>query len=127
MALTRAGRLAIVIVLLLSTVGAMTLSVKPETQHSVDEVMAEPDSFADGRIHLRGVIANGSHDSDESTFLLIGSGASLRVSLGSIAVPEGFEEGRTVAVKGDLVTDGQGWILKAHEVKTGCPSKYEAE
>jgi cytochrome c-type biogenesis protein CcmE len=42
-------------------------------------------------------------------------------------VPDGFEEGRTIAVKGHLTQDAGEWILSANEIQTGCPSKYEAE
>ena len=125
MALTRAGRLGVVAVLLAVTVLAMTLSVQPETQHTVDEVMNEPGKYSEGRIHLRGAVANGTIG-DDSTFVLEGTGLSLRVATSSIAIPEGFEEGKTVAVKGSLVKDSEGWILRADEIKTGCPSKYES-
>ena len=44
-----------------------------------------------------------------------------------IAVPDGFEEGRMIAVKGNLIQDGEMWIIDAKEIQTGCPSKYETE
>jgi cytochrome c-type biogenesis protein CcmE len=87
--------------------------------------MDEPEKYSEGRIHLRGAVGNGSIG-DDSTFVLEGTGLNLRVSTSSIPIPEGFEEGKTVAVKGSLVKDAEGWILRADEIKTGCPSKYES-
>ena len=42
------------------------------------------------------------------------------------AVPDGFSEGKTIAVKGTLSSSSGDWILYAKEIQTGCPSKYES-
>ena len=104
-------------------VGLMFLSIEPQTQYSIDEVMSAPDSH-EGDIHLRGQVAIGSVDTSSTSFELIGQTHSLQVDYSGVIVPDGFEEGHTIAVKGNLVSNSNGWLLEAHEIQTGCPSKY---
>ena len=101
----------------------MFLGIEPQTQYSIDEVMTSPDSH-EGDIHLRGQVAIGSVDTSSTSFELIGQTHSLQVDYSGVIVPDGFEEGHTIAVKGNLVSHSDGWLLKAHEIQTGCPSKY---
>jgi len=105
---------------------AMALTVEPDTQRTVDDVMTNPSSHEGDRIHLRGVVGNGTHDVSNRTFTLEGLDDELAVFIGTTAVPEGFEEGRTIAIHGTLILSGGEWTLRADEIKTGCPSKYEA-
>ena len=42
------------------------------------------------------------------------------------SIPDGFDEGRTIAVRGDLVTQNGIWLIDSFEIQTGCPSKYES-
>ena len=104
-------------------VAMMFLSMEPQAQYSIDEVMTSPDSH-EGDIHLRGQVAIGSVDTSSTSFELIGQTQSLQVDYSGVIVPDGFEEGHTIAVKGNLVSHSDGWLLKAHEIQTGCPSKY---
>lgn len=101
----------------------MFLSIEPQTQYSIDEVMDSPDSH-EGDIHLRGQVAIGSVNTSSTSFELIGQTHSIHVDYSGVIVPDGFEEGHTIAVKGYLVSQSEGWLLKAHEIQTGCPSKY---
>ncbi|MCH2268161.1 cytochrome c maturation protein CcmE [Candidatus Thalassarchaeum betae] len=123
MAGTRASRLIVVGLALVGLVALMFLSVKPETQYSVDEVMASPQSH-EGDVHLRGQVVAGSLDSASSSFDLAGTSHTLHIDFSGVAIPDGFEEGHTIAVKGNLMDSSEGWLLKAHEIQTGCPSKY---
>jgi len=121
----RLTRLALVAVVMLGLVGLMFMTVDPEIQYTVDEVMESPEDHDSSEIHLRGIVRFGSVDNQSSTFTLEGLTSELSVSFVSIAVPDGFEEGRTIAVKGELSQDGGNWHLSANEIQTGCPSKYE--
>jgi len=123
----RLTRLALVAVVMLGLVGLMFMTVDPEIQYTVDEVMESPEDHDSSEIHLRGIVRFGSVDNQSSTFTLEGLTSELSVSFVSIAVPDGFEEGRTIAVKGELSQDGGNWHLSANEIQTGCPSKYETE
>ena len=123
----RLTRLALVAVVMLGLVGLMFMTVDPEIQYTVDEVMESPEDHDSSEIHLRGIVRLGSVDNQSSTFTLEGLTSELSVSFVSIAVPDGFEEGRTIAVKGELSQDDGNWHLSANEIQTGCPSKYETE
>ena len=123
MALTRTNRLLAVGGSILVLVVMMLATVDPQTQYFVDEVMDNPDDF-EGQVHIRGEIANGSIDSKNYTFILMGIEHELFVDFSGTAVPDGFNEGKTIAVKGLLIYDSGAWTLEAKEIQTGCPSKY---
>ena len=123
MPLTRTNRLLAVGGSILVLVVMMLATVDPQTQYFVDEVMDNPDDF-EGQVHLRGEIANDSIDSENYTFILMGIEHELFVDFSGTAVPDGFNEGKTIAVKGLLIYDSGAWILEAKEIQTGCPSKY---
>lgn len=112
---------------MLGLIGLMFLSVDPQVQYTVDEVMDSPEEFSSEEVNIRGIVKNESIDNPSSTFLLQGSESQILVSFSMIAVPDGFEEGRMIAVKGNLIQDGGMWIIDAKEIQTGCPSKYETE
>lgn len=124
---TRHTRLLLVGGIMLGLMGLMFLSVDPEIQYTVDEVMDSPESHDSGELNVRGIVQEQSLDSSSSTFILAGDESQIQVSFASIAVPDGFEEGRMVAVKGDLTLVGNIWYIEANEIQTGCPSKYETE
>ena len=123
MAGTRASRLGLVAVCMAALVALMFVSINPETQYYIDEVMESPESH-EGDVHLRGQVEPGSIDSPTSSFMLIGQVHSLSINYSGAAIPDGFNEGNTIAVKGQLVNRGESWMLMAHEIQTGCPSKY---
>ena len=124
---TRRSRLLFVGAIMLGLIGLMFLSVDPQVQYTVDEVMDSPEEFSSEEVNIRGIVKNESIDNSSSTFLLQGSESKILVSFAMIAVPDGFEEGRMIAVKGYLIQDGEMWIIDAKEIQTGCPSKYETE
>ncbi|MFL2493237.1 MAG: cytochrome c maturation protein CcmE [Candidatus Thalassarchaeum sp.] len=123
MAGTRASRLRLVAVCMAALVALMLISVNPETQYYIDEVMESPEAY-EGDVHMRGQVEPGSIDSPSSSFMLIGQAHSLIINYSSAAIPDGFDEGNTIAVKGQLVNEGESWMLLAYEIQTGCPSKY---
>ena len=124
---TRRSRLLFVGAIMLGLIGLMFLSVDPQVQYTVDEVMDSPEEFSSEEVNIRGIVKNESIDNSSSTFLLQGSESKILVSFAMIAVPDGFEEGRMIAVKGNLIQDEEMWIIDAKEIQTGCPSKYETE
>jgi len=124
---TRLTRLVAVGFIMFGLIGLMYLSVDPETQYSVDEVMTSPDDFDNNEVHIRGIVKSDSVNNASQTFILEGTVSELSVAFADIAVPDGFGEGKTIAVKGHLSESSSGWILTANEIQTGCPSKYETE
>tara|TARA_B100000927_G_scaffold284736_1_gene274012 strand:+ start:702 stop:1031 length:330 start_codon:yes stop_codon:yes gene_type:complete len=109
----------------------MMVTVDPQVQYSVDEVMSEPERFERDNIFVRGIVLPGSMDYDDLVFTLKGTTEELIVDFSESPIPDGFDEGRTIAVRGVLNTeyapDGSLiWVIESFEIQTGCPSKYEA-
>ena len=126
MALTRISRLAIVFGASLAVLVLMMASVDPEIQYSVDQIMEEPERFQDSQIFVRGVVSIDSMDYDEMRFILEGVTGEILVDFVDSPIPDGFDEGRTIAVRGDLVEQNGIWLIDSFEIQTGCPSKYES-
>ena len=129
MATTRARRLVVVGLGLIGLVSLMLISVDPEVQYTVDEVMSSPEDFTSDEVHLRGTVLEGSVDDESKIFILAGTNeeAQLFVDISSVALPDGFGEGYMIAVKGDLINIDGKWTISANSIQTGCPSKYTAE
>ena len=129
MATTRFRRLVVVSLGLVALISLMLISVDPEVQYTVDEVMESPEDFTSDEIHLRGTVLGGSVDDELKIFILSGNdeSAQLFVDISSVALPDGFGEGYMIAVKGDLVNVDGKWTISANSIQTGCPSKYTAE
>ena len=131
MQLTRLSRLVIVFGTSIAIFGLMMVTVDPQVQYTVDEIMREPERFDGESIFVRGIVLPGTMNYDELVFTLQGSTETLIVNFKDSPIPDGFDEGRTIAVRGILQTvnssDGTMiWIIDSFEIQTGCPSKYEA-
>ena len=126
MALTRITRLVIVFCSSLALLALMMASVDPEIQYSVDEIMEDPVKFQDGQIFVRGVVSPDSIDNQEMSFILKGVSNEIFVDFTDSPIPDGFNEGRTIAVRGELVKLNGIWTIDSFEIQTGCPSKYES-
>ena len=118
-------KLFIISVSMFSIFFLMLLSVDPEIQYSVDDIMKEPDEYGNLDIFVRGEVDNSSLSLGDSFFNISGITYLISVDYSGASLPEGFHEGLTVAIKGKLVKVDDGWTLFATEVITGCPSKYE--
>ena len=125
MALSRRNRLLVLGLFVVVALSMVLLGNEPEIQYSVDEVMGAPAEHS-GDVHLRGTVIIDSYDRVNRTFSLGGGAHNLTIDANSIAFPPAFEEGRVVAIKGELSQVGGEWRLLASEIITGCPSKYEA-
>ena len=109
----------------------MMVTVDPQVQYSVDEVMSDPERFEREKIFIRGIVLPGSMDYDGLVFTLQGSTEELIVDFSETPIPDGFDEGRTIAVRGVLKSENSSdgalfWVIESFEIQTGCPSKYEA-
>ena len=131
MQLTRLSRLVIVFGTSIAIFGLMMVTVDPQVQYTVDEIMNEPERFDGVNIFVRGIVLPGTMNYDELVFTLQGSTETIIVNFKDSPIPDGFDEGRTIAVRGTLNTDNSSdgtmiWIIDSFEIQTGCPSKYEA-
>ena len=124
MALTRLGRLLVVGVVLTLFIVMMSITIQPVPQYSIDEIMDNTDIHLGERIHIRGTIVNGTLN-DDSLVTLVGIEDTLSVDISGLAIPVGFEEGKMVSVKGVLKIVEGTFVIRADEIQTGCPSKYE--
>ena len=94
-------------------------------QYTIDEILDDTDTHVGERIHIRGTIVNGTLDSDSSLVTLIGIEDTISIDISGLQIPVGFEEGKMVSVKGMLkIVDGT-FVIRADEIQTGCPSKYD--
>ena len=125
-ALTRISRLAIVFGASLTVLGLMMASVDPEIQYSVDELMEDPEKFQGNQVFVRGVVSIDSINNSQMRFILEGVTGEILVDFTDTPIPDGFDEGRTIAVRGDIITQNGIWIIDSFEIQTGCPSKYES-
>ncbi|RAH16718.1 MAG: hypothetical protein CMB58_003305 [Methanobacteriota archaeon] len=123
--LTRKRRLLIVGCSMSLLLVLMFVSVEPEVQYSIDEVMDDPTAY-EGELHVRGEVSIGSLETDNFSFSISGVKHVLHVDYSSTVIPDGFDEGNMIAIKGDLLIIDGLWVIEAHEIQTGCPSKYEA-
>jgi cytochrome c-type biogenesis protein CcmE len=127
MTASRSTRLLVVGLSLFALISLMYISVDPEVQYTVDEIMSSPNDFTSEEIHLRGTVMEGSVDNASKTFILSGTDAQVFIDVSSVALPDGFAEGYMIAVKGNLIEEGGKWTITANSIQTGCPSKYTAE
>tara|TARA_B100000959_G_scaffold153056_1_gene160468 strand:+ start:94080 stop:94403 length:324 start_codon:yes stop_codon:yes gene_type:complete len=103
----------------------MMISIEPEIQHTVDELMSTPEDFSDASVFVRGNVVGNSTNFQSYEFQITGETHHLLVNFSNAAIPDGFHDDRTIAIRGILSFDGLNWVLNATEIQTGCPSKYE--
>lgn len=118
-------KLLIISLAMVSLLLLMLISVDPEVQYSVDEVMENPKDHENKDLFVRGDVLNNSLISEQKSFILSGINYEIIVDYSAASLPEGFQEGLPVAIKGKLVKIDNYWSLQASEIITGCPSKYE--
>lgn len=120
-------RLALVGVIAVVTLVVYLMADPPTASISIDEVAEAPERHDDGELAVRGTITNGSIDTLNSSFVLGGEEHTLPVDIAGVSLSDGFSEGKTVLVHGELVKKDGEWWLQAERIDIGCPSKYEAE
>ena len=66
--------------IMLGLLGLMFLSVDPQLQYTVDEVMDYPEDHDSGQVHVRGIVQIQSIDNSSWTFILEGIESQIQVS-----------------------------------------------
>lgn len=123
--LSRRGRLLAAGCLALLALSATLFLSEPVPSMAVDDLMKSPDKHEKSEVSIRGVVSNGTYDSQSLTFSLEGSEYNLSIDAAQAAIPQAFDEGLTVLVDGILKKSQGKWILEAELITVGCPSKYE--
>ena len=132
MALSRPNRLLVVGFLFFAVLAMAMVSIGPEIQYSVDEIIEDSDDFGQNQVFVRGTVSD--FEISDCHFTLQGTSHSILIDCSSVVLPSGFSEGIMVSVRGYFSDDGiqqdpdsiGSWTISAREVQTGCPSKYEA-
>ena len=121
----RRVRILVTMGLIAALMGLMFITVEPEIDLSVDQLMDSPEQYDGETLRLHGAVL--SLDMDNNSLILEGEIETITIDYSGTSLPAGADEGKTISVRGELATDGGDWVMHAYEIKTGCPSKYEAE
>ncbi len=71
--LTRGKRLVIVLLTFTIIISLMFITIRPQIQYSVDEIMQSPDDFENTEVFIRGEVMKNSIDYENMTFQLNGT------------------------------------------------------
>ena len=121
----RRVRILVTMGLIAALMGLMFITVEPEIDLSVDQLMDSPEQYDGETLRLHGAVL--SLDMNNNSLILEGEIETITIDYSGTSLPAGADEGKTISVRGELATDGEDWVMHAYEIKTGCPSKYEAE
>ena len=118
-------RILVTIGMLAALIGLMSITVEPEVDLSVDQLMESPEQYEGDTFRLHGSVL--SIDMNNDSLSLQGGNHTIVIDFSGASLPSGVDEGKTISVRGELTVNGEDWTMHAYEIKTGCPSKYEAE
>ena len=121
----RRARILVTLGLIVALSGLMLISVEPEIDLSVDQLMESPGEYEGESFRLHGKVQ--SMDMSNQSLIIEGENATIHIDYSGTVLPSGVEDGKTISIRGELAANGEGWVMHAYEIKTGCPSKYEAE
>ena len=121
----RRVRILVTLGLIAALFGLMLISIEPEIDLSVDQLMESPEEYEGETFRLHGTVQ--SMDMGNQSIILEGENATIHIDYGGTVLPSGVEVEKTISVRGELASVGDEGVMHAYEIKTGCPSKYEAE
>jgi cytochrome c-type biogenesis protein CcmE len=109
--------IAVVIIVIALIIGLWGSGPAPYT--TVNDVVGNSDPYLDKTIEIRGTVED--WNASAKTFNLTGTEGNIIVTY--VIVPEGFNNGKDVVVKGILKNDN-GLVMESSDIQVGCPSKY---
>ena len=118
-------RILVTFGMLAALIGLMSITVEPEVDLSVDQLMESPEQYEGDTFRLHGSVLSMNMNNDSLS--LQGVNHTIMIDFSGASLPSGVDEGKTISVRGELTVNGEDWTMHAYEIKTGCPSKYEAE
>ena len=121
----RRVRILVTFGMVAALMGLMLISVEPEVDLSVDQLMQSPEEYEGETLRLHGTVH--SLDRGNQTLTLEGENNFISIDYSGTSLPTGADENKSISVRGELILNGDDWVVHAYEIKTGCPSKYEAE
>jgi cytochrome c-type biogenesis protein CcmE len=118
--------IATAVVLALALSGLLFATLREDTQYykHVDEVMVDPEAWHGKRLQLHGYVSSieRKRNSLEYRFNIENNGHVVQARYSGI-VPDTFQDGSEVVLKGMLSADG--FDVERNGVMAKCPSKYE--
>ena len=121
----RRVRILVTLGLIAALMGLMLINAEPEIDLSVDQLMDSPEEYEGETLRIHGTIL--SLYTENQTLVMTGDNHTVQVDYSGTSLPSMATENKTVSIRGELYQDTHGWLIHAYEIKTGCPSKYEAE
>ena len=120
-------RILVTLGMIAALLGLMLITIEPEVDLSVDQLMESPEQYEGDTFRLHGSVL--SMDMNNDSLYLQGQGENITIVIdfSGASLPSGVDEGKTISVRGELTVNGGDWTMHAYEIKTGCPSKYEAD
>ena len=120
---TRMAAVAIILVATLGFVAFAMLNLFVDPYLSVDDVVADPDSYMGRTIQVKGAYQNGSLQTTIDNVTLVIEGDTHTLTVLILGETPNLIDGQEIVAIGTLQ---EGNIIHATEVLTSCPSRYEA-
>lgn len=120
-------RILVTLGMIAALLGLMLITIEPEVDLSVDQLMESPGQYEGDTFRLHGSVLSMDMNNDSLSLQGQGENNTIVIDFSGASLPSGVDEGKTISVRGELTVNGGDWTMHAYEIKTGCPSKYEAE
>ncbi|MHA1943866.1 MAG: cytochrome c maturation protein CcmE domain-containing protein [Candidatus Thorarchaeota archaeon] len=119
-------RMALVAVVLVATIGFVAfgmLNIFVDPYLSVDDVVENPESYMGRTIQVKGALQAGSLDITSENVTLVIEGDNHTITVLLVGEVPDMIDGQEIVAIGTLDSAN---ILRATQILTSCPSKYEA-
>lgn len=119
-------RMALVAVVLVATIGFVAfgmLNIFVDPYLSVDDVVENPESYMGRTIQVKGALQAGSLDITAENVTIVIEGDNHTITVLILGEVPNMIDGQEIVAIGTL---DSAIILRATQILTSCPSKYEA-
>ena len=119
-------RMVLVVIILVSTIGFVgfsMLNLFVDPYLSVDDVVEHPDSYIGRTIQVKGALQAGSLNIGLENVTLVIEGDNYTITVLLLGEVPDMIDGQDIVAIGTLES---ATLLRATEILTSCPSKYEA-
>jgi len=119
-------RMILVVVILVSTIGFVgfsMLNLFVDPYLSVDDVVEHPDSYIGRTIQVKGAFQAGSLNIGADNVTLVIEGDNFTITVLLLGEVPNMIDGQDIVAIGTLES---ATLMRATQILTSCPSKYEA-
>ena len=99
----RRVRILVTMGLIAALMGLMFITVEPEIDLTVDQLMDSPEQYDGETLRLHGAVL--SLDMNNNSLILEGEIETITIDYSGTSLPDGADEGKTFYVRGELATD----------------------